>query len=555
MNETPSEREDQMGTESLLDDPSPSRPTVHESHQYEPSMVSTESSFMPGQAAFSSTPATTRTAQNFENLSQASDESWTASMESPLVRLDRELQRFSTEDEDTLETASTPLPMPSLQIHEPTPNTKQHDRTVQPRSEKSKGKEAAQPLLRNVLRHNLHSMSDVSSSESILTKMSPLKPRGKPKTPIPKKYNPYLPPETDPANWNGVVDLTDPSVMTPPRFTRTKPSARRNPATPAKESDEEDSFDGLPPGMSPPVLMSPARPPRSSAELGLLGQTPTRLATARITRDLVRDIQYKSGGDARHLHGYANSRIESTVSTILTPPSLSKYNRQDTTESIAMGSSFESLMQRVGPPVPPSTAAGSTPGLRLRSKAGAEVSSHPNLIQPPGPVEALVDFPEEPLTPVYSHGHDIDSDSDSYSFDEVNNTAHPSDAFMMASAQPSNDSDDSFDSNGNSRDSLTAEDVNLVEPFFTMGVEDDGFDDSFDDDLYDGNVMGETEEETLFGVPPAQRIHAQAQMRAGGHLGDGLHILGEDLNTVDIGARARSGRVEESPTPWGAGRG
>jgi DASH complex subunit ASK1 len=560
VNEVPSELQERAESEPPHDDQSHAQTTAFESHHYEPSIASTESSFMPGQAAFSSTPATARAPQTLDSsMSQASDNaSWTASTESPLVRLDREIQKFSTEDEDTLG-PSTSRPIPSLRLDEPTPNPKQQDRSVQHRSEKSKGKDAAQPLLRNVLRHNLHSISDVSSSESILTNMSPMKYRGRPKTPIPKKYNPYLPPESDPADWNGVVDLRDPSVMTPPRFTRTKPSSRRNPATPAKESDEDESFDGLPPGMSPPVLMSPARPPRSSAELGLLGQTPTREATARITRDLVRDLQLKSGGQARHMHGYANSGIESSMSTMPTPPSLSRYHRQDTTESIAMDSSFESMMRRVGLDVPPSTGAGSTPGLRLRSKAAMEASSHPHPhLQP----EPLMGPPDEPMTPVHAHAHlDIDSDSDS--FDEVNNTAHPSAAFMMASAQGSHDSDDSFDSSNHSGDSLTEEDANLglapVHPF-AMGVEDDGFDDSFDDDMYDGNVMGETQEETLFGVPPGQRIHAQTQMRVGGGLlGDGLRMLGEDLlqETIGIGNQiAMSGRVEESPTPasW-AGRG
>lgn len=191
-----------------------------------------------------------------------------------------------------------------------------------------------------------------------------------------------------------------------------------------------------------------------------------------------------------------------------------------------------------------------------------EAPPHPHIIQPPEPPEPLIDFPEEPITPVHAHAL-LDMDSDSDSFDEVNNTAHPSAAFMMASAQGPNDSDDSFDSSGHSGDSLTEEDANLglapVHPF-ALGVEDDGFDDSFDDDMYDGNVMGDTEE-TLFGVPPGQRIHGQAQMRVGGgHLGDGLHMLGEDLlqDTIGIGTQiAMSGRVEESPTPasWGAGRG
>jgi len=63
--------------------------------------------------------------------------------------------------------------------------------------------------------------------------------------------------------------------------------------------------------MSPPVLMSPARPPRSSAELGFLklGQTPARDASARIQRDLLRDVQLKSGGGERLFRGDAAGEI------------------------------------------------------------------------------------------------------------------------------------------------------------------------------------------------------------------------------------------------------
>ncbi|KAF9469655.1 hypothetical protein BDZ94DRAFT_1206358 [Collybia nuda] len=556
VNEMPSEREEQADEETFHNDNSRAQTTISDSHRYEPSITSTENSFMPGQAAYSSTPATARVPKSFESyVSRTSDDaSWTASMESPLVRLDKELQRFSTEDDDMLESSTAHLD-PSLQLDESRLDSKHKDRSIQPRSEKGKSKDVAQPLLRNVLRHNLHSVGDVPPSEQILTNMSPMKPRGKQKTPIPKNYNPYLPPETDPANWNGIVDLRDPSVMTPPRFTRTKPS-RRNPATSTMESDDDDSFDGLPPGMSPPVLMSPARPPRSSAELGLLGQTPTREASARIKRDLVMDIQYQSG-QARQMHGYANSRVESTMSTMPTPPSLSRYNRQDTTDSIVLDTSFESMMRRVGLPVPSSIGTtASTPGLRLRSKV-AIGASHADPVQPSEP---LIDFQEGLITPERAQTH-LDMDSDSDSFDEVNNTAHPSAAFMMASAQGPNDSDDSFDSSNHSGDSLTEEDANLglapVHPF-AMGVDDDGFDDSFDDDLYDGNALGDAEEETLFGVPPNQRIHAQARMRAGGgNPVDGLRMLGEDLlqETIGIGTQiAMSGRVEESPTP-ASGRG
>ena len=69
---------------------------------------------------------------------------------------------------------------------------------------------------------------------------------------------------------------------------------------------------------------------------------------------------------------------------------------------------------------------------------------------------------------------------------------------------------------------------------------------SFDDDDDSFDDHGEGEEETVFGVPPAQRLHQQAQ---GGH----FRMHGENLfqDTIGIGAQmAMAGRVEESPTPW-----
>ena len=537
-------------------------------HNYEPSIGANESSFLPGQAAFSSTPATARVMHTQDTFASGTsdDPSWTTSVESPLVRLDREIREFSEDNDRDLLPANSKH-MPSLRFDKPTPNLKQDERSMHTaRSDKGKGKEA-DPLLRSVLRHNLHSISDTSSAP-----ISPHKFKGKVKTPIPKKSNPYLPPNKSPAEWNGIVDLRDPSVMTPlrHRHQRTKtPSSRRKPTTPAKESDDEDSFNGLPPGMSPPVMMSPARPPRSSAELGLLklGQTPIRQATARITRDLVQDIQYKSGGQARHMPGYGYSRTESTMSTVPTPPSLSRYARLDTTDSIVIDSSLDSMMKRVGLSMP-TTGIASTPGLRLRPKA-ARVAAAP-VLQTDDTVTAPA--PVAPITPVDrndDHSNDahadIDSDLDSLDDIEVNNSAYPSAAFMMASAQSSHD--DSFgSSSSHSEDSLNAEDnVDLgmapIHPF-AMSVEDTAFDDTFDDDMYDNRArVDQPDDPTLFGVPPQQRMRAAQAQRLGEgqeHLGQGqqgqpeLRMLGEDLleDTIGIGVQvARRGSVEESPTP------
>ncbi|GLB43573.1 putative DASH complex subunit Ask1 [Lyophyllum shimeji] len=518
-------------------------------HAYEPSMTSTDGSFMPGHAAFSSTPATTRVARTASSSvpETADDPSWTASLDSPLVHMGQDFQRSSLEDE-TILGPSTSNQAQSLRLDEPTPNPRRREDEIPSRSAKGKAKDTSEPLLRNVLRHNLYPI-DTSSTGINPATVSPLKYRGKPRTPIPKKHNPFLPADKDPADWDGVVDLRDPSIMTPQRQRRGQPSSHRGPAAPPQEPDDDDSFDGLPPGMSPPVMMSPARPPRSLAELGLLklGQTPTKEASARITRDLVRDIQYQSGNAPRD--GYLHSRVESTLSTVPTPPSLSRYHRYDTSDSIAMDSSLESMMRRVGLNVP---GTASTPGLRLRSHEAAEQpgeDSFPAHSQHPS-------VQDDPMTPV--HGQEnLDMDSDSDSLDDMNNTAHPGAPFILTtSGHGRDDSDDSFGSSNHSGDSLAEEEVNLgLAPVHPFGgsVENDGFDDSFDDDSFDG-LAREPPEETLFGVPPRQRMQAQQRAQVRGPSGDGLRLLGEDLlqDTIGIGAQiALNGGVEDTPTPAG----
>ncbi|KAJ6604945.1 DASH complex subunit Ask1-domain-containing protein [Mycena sp. CBHHK59/15] len=479
VNEVPSERGD-LASEAE----SSSRTAEPVLQNEEHSIRSTESSFMPGQAAFASTPATARGTHTFDTFTshQSDDPSWTASMESPLVRLDREVQNFSRQDHNI----SSGSKLPSLQFDQPLGD---EDDTVQrPRTNKGKVKEPPEPLLHNVLRHTLYSTSDVSLSDIT---------------------EPISSPDTDPANWSGLVDLRRTPLSTPQRK-----KSHRNPS----QSDDDDSFDGLPPGMSPPVLMSPARPPRSSAELQLLrGKTPAKAAASRIKNDLVRDIQRQNSAKARHLYGYTTSGVESSMSTVSSPPSLSRYNRPDTDES-AVDSSLESVMRRVALDPPMWTPSASTPGLRLRPKGTAA------LAPAPAPVYTLPavqyghpanDELSPPVTPNQYNAGDFDSDSDS--LEEVNNTAHPSDAFLMAQAASGSggsfDDDDSFQS----QDSLDQEDAEAaglvdVHPFARAGNEYayEG-DDTFDDETFDAGVP----EETVFGMPPAQR---EARMSEHGEL-------------------------------------
>ncbi|KAJ3512829.1 hypothetical protein NLJ89_g3298 [Agrocybe chaxingu] len=302
VNEVPSERDElEHSTQENTSHESRDQSTPSQA-VYEPSVVNSETSFLPGQGAVSSTPATARLASVHDSFaSQALEEpSWSRSLESPLVRLNREISNLNQPEESMM--PSTSQTVDSL-IDEDESNTAFQQQTSQiPQSNKGKGKET-QPLLKNLLRHNLYSASDTSSFESSLKTVSPLKFRGKPKTPmINKELNPYLPSTGSSVNWSGVVDLRDPSVLTPLKHRPGKPGASKKTIPRPEENTDDESFDGLPPGMSPPVLMSPARPPRSSAELGLLklGQTPSKDFSARVQRDVLRSAQRQTAQRVTH---------------------------------------------------------------------------------------------------------------------------------------------------------------------------------------------------------------------------------------------------------------
>ena len=521
MNETPSEREEHE--EIISEQEKTANPPSNVI--YESNVIGSENSFLPSQAAFASTPATARhgTIQDSFATQSSDDPSWTASIESPLKRLNREITSFSAHTDQSLLSLPTRTPLQDQN------SSTSHAENLQ--SKKGKGKDTSNSILRNVLQHNLYSTADVS--------VSPLKYKGKPNTPVNKNLNPYLPPDVSPAEWNGVIDLRDPSVLTPRKFRR--PASNR-PTTPL-EVDDDDSFIGLLPGMSPPVTMSPARPPRSSAELGLLkvGQTPAREASTRIKQDLLRDAQISSGAQSSRLFNFDGG--DSKSSALPTPPSFSRYTQNfdySTSRSITKDSSLESMIRHIRSDLQPTAGVSTpglvatsglatTPGLRLRARTQVQSTVEPR-------AEA-----SHQATPIYENMlQDIDSDSDS--LDEVNNTAHPSAAFLMAS-QGSHPYDDSFDSSNHSDDSLADEDVGAglvpVHPF-ANAVEDDGFD---DDDSFDGFVpaAGDSQEETVFGVTPGERerIHAE-----------GLRMMGQELLEDTIGRGAQIGPgVEDSPTP------
>lgn len=558
---------------------------------------------MPGQAAISSTPAATSRHRSMrsQDLSQLSDAtpSWASSLESPLVRLDREIQSLG--QDDAVSVASTS--MANFTILDDVPSADDDDITQRPmqtnddtyvlQSERSRGKarETPQPLLRNVLQRNTGTAD--SSNATRRSSVSPLKL--KQKTPVLRKLNPYLPPSADPSRWSGVVDLKDPSTRSPskvepspakhqrftfhpPASTSTNASFKR-PLTPKRvktgHDADDDSFDeGF--GMSPPITMDWARLPK-------LGQTPRKEAAERIMNKLL-DVERRSvfsvAGPSgtktqRGIQGAHARTTESSLSSMPTPPSLSRYARPAETSSSMVDASLESLMRRVGSEfdygraaesvAPTSTSVHPEPAAYRSSEVPKASSSSQSAYRPPA-------APQTPEYPQYDLRHlkddelqppgSLDTDSDSLDDEEFNDPANPSAAFILASQRASYDDDDSsFESNQDSLDELP-EGHEPVHPFARaqayQGMEDDDFDDSFDDDLYDQQANTEsTQEETVFGVPPAQRLQMEAQQEERRRQQQ-FRVLGEHLleDTMGIGAQmASQGRVEETPTPWMGGRG
>ncbi|TFK68495.1 hypothetical protein BDN72DRAFT_797616 [Pluteus cervinus] len=544
VNDVPSERE---ATISSIPDSHDRTATLHTPQ--EPSILTSESSFMPGQAAFSSTPAAARTAQmNATFQTEGSDPSWNTSLESPLVRLEREVQSLSTTDDTPASSAAFGQSSSSTSGYdEPTP---QPNRTTQ-----RKGKEKAnQSLLHNVLRHNLYSASDTSSSFSNHS-ISPQKP--KVKTPVPKKLNPYLPRDTTPEKWDGLVDLRNTPLSTnKSRRSDKQPSTSKPTSRPFADSDsdsDDDSFHFKPASLASMKLVSPAKPSRDQG-LGRLGKTPVREASARITRDLVKDFQLQGNPFPKPSSVFSSMTSESSMSSVApTPPLLYKFSSE---ESITIDSSLDSMIRRVGltaPTVRPplSSGVGSTPALQIRRRSvGLNRLANTN----PSPAKLLF----QPRLNDEDEIQDYHSDSDSSMDDTVQG------GFLMPQGQVIRE-DDSFGSSNQSSDSLEEEDrlANAFAAGDPPPIPDAAFDDTMDDDELERFAATGTEE-TVFGVPPAQRMQMMRaydqrmqMMRAYDQRNlhpNQLRMLGEDLleDTIGIGAQiAATGRVEESPTPAG----
>ncbi|KAL1738705.1 DASH complex subunit Ask1-domain-containing protein, partial [Schizophyllum fasciatum] len=357
-------------------------PSGSRTSNYDQSIASTEMSFAPAQAAVSSTPARQRA--QMANNTQLTDDSWAASLESPMVRMSRDLRSLAEEEERSRYNV-----------------TATQERTFIPTS--VKGKEREEPILRSVLRNKTYVPNDSPASHLYA---SPSRSRQKITTPVPAHLNPFTVRNTEPRKWNGVVKLGEVGMSTPRRGERTY------------TADDDSDDDDLPPGMSPPVLMSPARAPRS------VRRTPGRMAVDRITRDLVSDVQRAERG---YQYGYQyESRTETSVSSMPSvPSSLSRYHQQQVSQSsVTNDTSLESMMQRM-------EAMG--PGDDYDGREHEQ------------PTEESFDQAARPIPLDLQGGGGDDWDDDSADdIDTMDATVQPGAAFMMASANQGGD--DSFDS-------------------------------------------------------------------------------------------------------------
>ncbi|KAI0275487.1 hypothetical protein BC834DRAFT_52771 [Gloeopeniophorella convolvens] len=497
---------------------------------FDPNRTPSESSFLPAHAAVSSTPAaaagrtwgTNNT--SFTPQPPAGDPSWNASLESPLVRLDRELREFAQSEPRPASFSSVSIgAFSAVDLSKRTDVTATDDETVHPQAR------APAPAPATLQKPRPTARTQTAA---------PPAPRPKAVTPA---RNPYLPPRADPLEWSGVIDLRAPPPQTPPA------------------AEDEDEFT-LTAGMSPPVTLA-------FATLPTLARSPAKRAAEDIRRALVRDA-------LRSANGESNTMTSASGSAVPTPPSLARYTRGagpggDTSHgstSLAADPELDSMMRRVGLGRDPqhwysTSSVSSAASVADTPSVGGQ--STPSYYATPAPAPAATyahDPAPAPETPLPSRPHlfadvtpesdDLSMSSTSSSEDSVHNTAHPSAAFLLASRQRGrhdhDDEDDDFDDEDDSLDADpdAAAALAPVHPFARAAASGVGADDSFDS--LDGDEGGSGPEETVFGAPPAERGARDAQLR----------MLGADLlqDTIGIGTQlARAGRIEESPTPWGGG--
>ena len=522
---------------------------------------------MPGAGAVMSTPATVRQKSHSSSFTGQDDATpaWSASIESPLVRLDREIQSLA--DDDDISVATSILPTDLLE-HDSQDITQRQlsPPLLVPPSDKAKGKSReAQPLLRGVLKRN----ADTSNA-------SPLKVKGK--ASALKDLNPYIPPNTKPTDWAGIVDLSNPAIATPGRKGASshqrdgKGSSAKYHAVDEFDLDDDSFVQKL--GISPPITMAFAT--TSKPKIPKLGQTPRKQAAERVMNSLL-DIEKRTVPGSTYNTGI-NASLDSSSSNIPTPPSLSRYARHTNPSSAEFSTSFadaslESMMKRIGLNINDygdgdtthkadstitSSAVPSLPHSTSYSSRSANISS-----------SSVQKMEDAELHHKYDLAHvRDDDDEDMNNLDDSSDSLDYDNQAPMAFAPPppardafdddddDDDDDDGDFMDGSSNNAFGGGDDGGTNPFM-QGMQAGGeamYDD--DDDSFDDVAYESREEETLFGVPPAQRLAAQAAQRRGPEAN--LRMHGGELlqDTLGIGAQmAKAGRTDETPTPWPGGAG
>ncbi|KAI0279408.1 hypothetical protein BGY98DRAFT_933197 [Russula aff. rugulosa BPL654] len=519
---------------------------------FNPNRTPSETSFVPAQAAVSSTPAATVARTRGANdastpLPPGTDPSWGMSLESPLVRLDRELREFARADPLPASTSASSDLFSEADLTVGNIATVAAEETVHAAPTPAS---APVPSNTRVVRPTVQT-HDVP--------------------PLSFRRNPVTPAHSDPHNWSGIVDL---------RSTQPPALSFSTVSTAGTEKDDEPT---LPAGMSPPVMVP-------FATLPSLGRSPVRAAAENIRRALVRDALRDGGGDSIVS---ANATGSGSGSMVPTPPSLTRYTRgasasQNSSSSLRPPDlELDSMIRRVQDPSQPhwwrSSAASSTSSTSIPDKSlstppyyttPAHTYAHDAALALPEmslPTPSCVTLPvpggdAETTIDAMPESDDASASTSTFSSsgeDSVHNTAHPSAAFLLASRQrgmhdydDDEDEDDELDHDDDFDDSLDAAGdagvgVVPVHPFARVRASVHG---EYEDDSFDSLEGGEEEEipeETVFGLRPAERNEAA-------RLQPQLRMYGEELlqDTMGIGTRlARAGRIEESPTPWGTGGG
>ncbi|KAH8111971.1 DASH complex subunit Ask1-domain-containing protein [Phellopilus nigrolimitatus] len=484
----------------------PERPT--QAHTFDPNVTPSESSFAP-EGLVSSTPMNHSMGQSRRQVEEKTTPSWSASLVSPLERLDKGLKSLGEGDDSIIDDSgqsSGPFNQSVQQkVHLPRP-------PVLSAQEKGKSKAPPETLLQNVLSKNLKNAGRDASDTS------------------PRKAK----------------------VKTPKRNPRPTPRGAPSASDSGWNSDE-DNF--LPRNMSPPA----------SAFVNRIMRTPGKEAAARIGRDLV--------GDAARLRQRFGAVAEPSLTTSPSTPSLSIYSKramgmenseQSTEPSVSPTPNASVYSKRVlgverreqstepvvSPPVDviPSASTSTEHSVESMmhrfgldsSKYGGDSAQGGRGVQG-AEYDSFDDSFDDRRTGVDDDDRGGDGDSSDEFYEEAN-TGAPSAAFLMASQRQRRESDDSF---GGSDDSLDEElgGGRAIHPFanvFSQAPDDDGFDDSFDDDEDVQGGNGEDEATVVPGGTASRGSDGQ------------LRLLGQDLldDTTALNNRLRSNVVPDTPTPW-----